>query len=109
LSVPPVGPVKVSDRVTAPAKPLVAAGLPRLVDKILTPPVWPVLRFKLVVLVVRVKPLTLRVRIAEIFVVKLVAAWLILTKAAPSFTAAVTLIAFVMVAPAGRVNAAGTT
>lgn len=74
MRLPPVGPVKVSDRVTAPAKPLVAAGLPRLADKILTPPVWPVFRFRLVVLVVKVKPLTLIVSIPEVLVDKLVAA-----------------------------------
>jgi hypothetical protein len=64
---------------------------------------------RLVVLVERVKPLTLIVRTPETLVVSPVAAWLILTVAAPSFVAAVTLIALVTVAPAARVNAAGLT
>jgi hypothetical protein len=35
---PPTGPVNVLDKVTLPAKPAVAAGLPRLEDEILAPP-----------------------------------------------------------------------
>ena len=36
VSTPPGGPVKLLERATAPANPLVAAGLPRLVDRTVT-------------------------------------------------------------------------
>ena len=100
-------PVKLLDRVTAPAKPLVAAGLPRLVEDILTLAEPPAVKLTLLELLVRVKPLTLIERTPEALVTKPVATWLILIVASPSFGAAVTFAAFVTVAPAGRVKAAG--
>ncbi len=48
----PVGPVIVFDIATAPAKPLVAAGLPRLVSVSETPAVFPEVKVTLVELVV---------------------------------------------------------
>ena len=99
--------MKLLERATAPAKPLVAAGLPRLVDRTVTWCVAPVLIVKLVVLVVAVNPLTLIERTPEALVTKPVATWLILIVATPRLVAAVTFAAFVIVARAGRVNAAG--
>jgi hypothetical protein len=106
---PPVGPVNGAETATGPAKPLVVAGLPRLVEDIFTLAEPPGLKLTLVELLVRVKPLTLIVRTPETLVVSPVAAWLILPVAIPRFVAAVTLIALVTVAPAARVNAAGLT
>ena len=105
----PVGPVIVFDIATAPAKPLVAAGLPRLVhvsDTVADPP--PV-KLALVELVTTLKPLTLIERIPEACAPTVgVVTWLILIWAKPSFVAAVTFTALVIVAPPGSVNAAGT-
>jgi len=102
-------PVKLLDRVMVPAKPLVAAGLPRLVEEIFTPPELVERKFTLVELLVRVKPLTLIVRTPETLVASPEASWLILTVAEPKFVAAVTLTALVTVAPGARVNAGGLT
>jgi len=61
VSTAPAGPVKVLERVTVPANPLVAAGLPRLVEDSLTPAELSGLKLTLVELLVRVNPLTLTV------------------------------------------------
>ena len=58
-------PVKVLERVTAPAKPLVAGGFPRLVEEIFTPPEPLEGKVTLVELLVMVKPLTLIERVPE--------------------------------------------
>ena len=72
-------PVKLLDRVTAPAKPLVAGGLPRLVEDILTPADPPAVKLTLVELLARVKPLTLIERIPDACAPTLgVVTWLIL-------------------------------
>jgi len=89
-------PVKLLDRVTAPAKPFVAAGLPRLVEDILTPADPPAVKLTLVELLARVNPLTLMVKVAETLFARPEATWLIRYSAAPS-AGAVALIDLVMV------------
>jgi len=61
----PVGPVIVFVMANAPAKPLVAGGLPRLVQVSETRADAPELKLKLVELVTTLKPLTLIVRIPD--------------------------------------------
>ncbi len=100
-------PVKLLDRVTVPAKPLVAAGLPRLAEDIFTAADPPAVKLTPVTLLVRVNPLTLIESTPEALVTSGGATWLILICATPSLAAAVTLTALVMVAPPGRVKAAG--
>jgi hypothetical protein len=70
----PAGPVKLLERVTAPAKPLVAAGLPRLVERIVAWCEPPELKLTLVELLARVNPLTLTGSIPEFLARRLVAA-----------------------------------
>jgi len=92
----------------APAKPLVAGGLPRLVQVSETRADAPELKLTLVELVTTLKPLTLIERIPDTCgpTVGLVT-WLSLITARPRFVAAVTLTALVTVAPALSVKAAG--
>lgn len=61
------GPVTLLVIDTDPAKPLVEAGLPRLVSVVEMPVDIPALKVRLVVFVASVKPLTLIVRTAEVF------------------------------------------
>ena len=90
-------PVKVLDRVTAPTKPFVAAGLPRLVEDILTLAEPPAVKLTLVELLVRVKPLTLIVMTPEAWAPTLgLVTWFTLNVAEPRF-GAVALIDLVIV------------
>ena len=108
----PVGPVIVFDIATAPAKPLVAAGLPRLVSVSETPAVFPEVKVTLVELVTMLNPLTLTVWppvLGEFLATSPVAACVILTEASPVLGAEVTLIPFVTIAPPTSVTGAGRT
>ena len=57
--------MNVSDSVTLPAKPFVPAGLPKLVEEILTEAEPPDVKLTLVELLVRVNPLTLMDRVPD--------------------------------------------
>jgi len=90
-------PVKLLERVTAPAKPLVAGGLPRLVEDILTLAEPPAVKLTLLELLVRVKPLTLIVMTPEAWAPTLgLVTWFTLNVAEPRF-GAVALIDLVIV------------
>jgi len=90
-------PVNVLERVTAPTNPLVAAGLPKLVEEILTAPEPVEAKVTLVELLVRVKPLTLIVITPEAWApTEGLVTWFTLNVAEPRF-GAVALIDFVIV------------
>ena len=102
-------PVKLLERVTAPAKPLVAGGLPRLVEDILTLAEPPAVKLTLLELLVRVKPLTLIVMTPEAWAPTLgLVTWFTLNVAEPRF-GAVALIDLVIVWPGPRVKREGFT